>query len=55
VLLLLGESQTLHKERQGVKILNTENLNVVELSSWSVLPEEILGALEDCYKKLKHV
>lgn len=55
VLLLIGESQTLHKERPGMKLLNTENLNMVELSSWSVLPEEILGALETCYKKLKHV
>jgi hypothetical protein len=55
VLLLIGESQTLHKDRPGIKILNTENLNIVELSSWSVLPEEILGALENCYKKLKHV
>lgn len=55
VLLLIGESQTLHRARSGMKVLNTENLNMVELASWSVLPEEILGALETCYKKLKHV
>jgi hypothetical protein len=55
VLLLVGESQTLLKQHPWIKTLNTENLNLVELSSWSVLPEEILGALENCYKKLKHV
>ncbi len=55
VLLLLGESQTLHKDRPGVKILNTENLNMVELPGWSLLPEELLAAIETCYKKLKHV
>lgn len=55
VLLLLGDSQTLHKNRPGIKILNTENLNIVELSGWSILPEELLAAIENCYKKLKHV
>lgn len=55
VLLLLGESQTLFKNNPLVEIKNTENLNCVELFGWNILPEEILMALESCYKKLKHV
>lgn len=35
--------------------LNLEEVKYVELSSWSVLPEELMMALEECHKKLKHV
>lgn len=35
--------------------INLEEVNYVELSSWSALPEEILMALMECQKKLKHV
>lgn len=55
VLLLIGESMTLLKDHPMVKLLNPENLNLVEVPGWNVLPEEILAALEACYKKSKHV
>lgn len=55
VLLLIGESLTLLKDHPMVKLQNTENLNVVEVPGWNVLPEEILLAIENCHKKSKHV
>lgn len=55
VLLLIGESMTLLKDHPMVKIQSTENLNVIEVPGWNVLPEEILVAIENCYKKSKHV
>lgn len=55
VLLLIGESLTLFKDHALVRSLSTENLNCVELPGWNLLPEEILMALETCYKKSKHV
>lgn len=55
VLLMTGESLTLMKNHPIVKILNTENLNCVELPGWNILPEEFLNALEICHKKCKHV
>lgn len=55
VLFLLGESETLMKNHPLVKLQKTENLNCVELFGWNILPEEILSALETCYKKSKHV
>lgn len=55
VLFLLGESETLLKNHPLVKLQKTENLNCVELFGWNILPEEILSALETCYKKSKHV
>jgi Ni,Fe-hydrogenase III small subunit len=55
VLLMIGESMTLLKDHPMVKIQNTENLNVVEVPGWNVLPEEILVAIETCQKKSGHV
>jgi Ni,Fe-hydrogenase III small subunit len=55
VLLLIGESMTLLKKHPIIKILDTENLNYVELPGWNILPEEILSAIETCYKKLRNV
>ena len=55
ILLLIGESMTLLLNHPGLKILKPENLNYVELAGWSILPEEILSALEVCHKKLKYV
>lgn len=55
VLFLLGESETLFKNHPMVKLQNTENLNCVARFGWNILPEEILSALETCYKKSKHV
>jgi hypothetical protein len=52
---MIGESMTLLKDHPMVKIQNTENLNVVEVPGWNVLPEEILVAIETCQKKSGHV
>jgi hypothetical protein len=55
VLLLLGESMTLLRNHPIVRMLNPEGLRYVEVSSWNILPEEILSALEMCREKLKNV
>jgi Ni,Fe-hydrogenase III small subunit len=55
ILLLLGESRTLFQEQPGIKLLNIDHLNIVELPGWNALPEEILSSFYTCYKKLKNV
>jgi Ni,Fe-hydrogenase III small subunit len=55
VLLLIGESLTLLKVHPAIRLLDLEKINCVELLGWNVLPEEILIALETCYKKLENV
>lgn len=55
ILLLIGESQTLYKGHPIVKLLDTHQLNIVEIPGWNILPEEILAALVKCYQKLIHV
>ena len=55
ILLLVGESFTLLKNQKAVQLVKLEKIRYVEIPGWSVLPEDILEALELCYKKLKHV
>lgn len=55
ILLLMGESMTLFRDHPAVKFVDTSELKFVEVSGWSILPEEILSALETCYQKLKNV
>ena len=55
VLLLIRESMTLLKDHSIVKLYEPHEINYVEVSGWGILPEEILAALNECYKKLKHV
>jgi Ni,Fe-hydrogenase III small subunit len=55
MVLLLGESQTLFNGHPIVRSADLSELNVVELSGWNVLPEEILNAFQACYQKLTHV
>jgi hypothetical protein len=55
ILLLIGESWTLLKDHPLIKILDFDHLNYVNLPGWNVLPEEILAALETCFKKLENV
>lgn len=54
-LLMMGESQTLFQDFPLVKIFNSPEIATVQLTGWSVLPEEILAALETCYQKTTHV
>jgi hypothetical protein len=54
VLLLQGEAVTLMKEHPWVKLFYSEKVEFFSLPGWSVLPEELLGVLEKCYKKLPY-
>ncbi len=55
ILLLIGESMTLLKNHPVVQSFETHELKIIEVPGWSLLPEEILGALETCHQKLNHV
>ncbi len=55
VLLLMGEAHSLYRQHYSVKYADIAGWKVVELPSWSVLPEEILSALSRCREKLPHV
>lgn len=55
ILLLIGESMTLFKDHPVVQSFETNELKIIEVPGWSLLPEEILGALETCHQKLTHV
>lgn len=55
ILILLGEPVTLMNENEQVKAFNAEGVEVIHLSGWTILPEEILMALDEAYKKLSHV
>jgi Ni,Fe-hydrogenase III small subunit len=55
ILLLIGESMTLLKNHPVVQSFETNELKIIEIPGWSLLPEEILGALETCHQKLNHV
>lgn len=55
VLIILGEPQTLIEENAEVKAFNAQGVEVIQLSGWTILPEEILMALDEAYKKLTHV
>ncbi|MCM2351506.1 MAG: hypothetical protein NDI69_15900 [Bacteriovoracaceae bacterium] len=55
VLLLFNDSMTLLKYHPLVKLFDPTNLNYVEITGWSLLPEEILQALELCHQKLRNV
>lgn len=55
VLLRMGESQTLLQSHPFVKLFQSPEIATIQLNGWSVLPEEILAALEACYQKMNHV
>jgi Ni,Fe-hydrogenase III small subunit len=55
ILLLIGESMTLLKNHPVVQSFETNELKIIEIPGWSLLPEEILRALETCHQKLNHV
>ena len=53
VLLLQGEMRSLFEGHPFVKSVNLENMKYVELPGLTAMPEELLGALEQCYQKLQ--
>lgn len=55
ILFLIGESMTLFQGSEVARTLDPSNLNVVELPGWSVLPEEIISKIQNCYQKLYNV
>ncbi|HXH30450.1 MAG TPA: hypothetical protein VNJ01_06540 [Bacteriovoracaceae bacterium] len=55
ILLLYGEAMTSLKNHWPVELIDPEQFNWVDLTGWSVLPEDILSALEQCHRKLTHV
>ena len=55
VLLMMGESQTLLRDHLLVELFNSPEVSTIQLSGWSVLPEEILAALQTCYQKIANV
>lgn len=55
VLLMLGESQTLFKDHPLVKIFSSKENCTIQLTGWSILPEELLAAFEACYQKIANV
>lgn len=55
ILLLVGESMTSLRNHPLVKLAGLDDLRFVEISGWSILPEEILGAIEVCHQKLTNV
>ncbi len=55
VFLLTGEPVTLAENNQAVRLLKTENLDVVEVAGWNILPEELVAGLIECHKKINHV
>jgi hypothetical protein len=55
VVLHMGESRTLLKNHEFVEFMDFSNYKIVELTGWSVLPEDILAALEQCHQKFNNV
>lgn len=55
VLLMMGEVQTLYKDHPFIQLYQSSQVATIQLTGWSVLPEEILAALELCYQKITNV
>jgi hypothetical protein len=55
ILLIMGQSETFFHEHAMIKYFNHSDATTVHLNGWSVLPEEILDALDLCYKKIINV
>ncbi len=55
ILLIQGEARTLFKDHPIISQVDLELLNYVEMPGWSVLPEEMIAALEICLQRVSHV
>lgn len=55
VLLFQYEAFTLFKDDPYLIAINLENEQYVELSGGNILPEDLLSALDMCFKKIHHV
>lgn len=54
-LLLVGEAQTLLKDHPYVRLFSAGDFKTVQLPGWSILPEELLDVLNQCYQAGQHV
>lgn len=55
LLLLMGEARTLFKDSPIVELLNLDQIRYVELTGWSLLPEDMIQTLKSCHQKTTHV
>lgn len=55
ILLLVTDSESLIKNQDQIKLFDPQGVVSISLNGWTLLPEEILGALESCYQKKNHV
>ncbi len=55
ILLVMGETATLFEGHPILKKADLSSVKYVELPGWNILPEELLSALEECYKKMTNV
>jgi hypothetical protein len=55
VLLIIGEAQSLYQNHPMIKFFDSSEIATIRLNGWSVLPEELLAALEACFQKIVHV
>ncbi len=55
ILLLQGEARTALARHPLVELISLEGIKVVELPGWTVLPEELIHTLEQCFQKLADV
>jgi hypothetical protein len=49
-LLLMGESRFLYEKSPLVALYPLKNKKIIQLPGWSILPEEILKLLNECYQ-----
>jgi hypothetical protein len=54
-LLLMGEAQTLLAQHPIATLFSNADFRTVRLPGWSVLPEELMAALVECYQAGGHV
>jgi hypothetical protein len=55
ILFMMGEAQTLLMNHPFAELFQKQEIETVQLTGWSVLPEDMLMALESCYQKINHV
>ena len=55
VLLLIEEPKTLVEKNQFVQVFDSDGFNNIVLNGWTLLPEDLLHALDTCFQKMTNV
>lgn len=55
VMLLIEESSTLMERNPIVQTIDHSDWPTIKLNGWTLLPEDILPALEQCFQKITNV